>query len=67
MSLTPAAQRWCEEMAVFYPDEIETWVRRAAVIARAQGKTRIGKLDLDSAMMVAGDEFLPCEDKTTQV
>ena len=62
MPLTRAAQRWCEEMAAFYPKEIETWVRRAATIARAQGKSRIGKLDLDSAMMVAGDEFLPCQD-----
>lgn len=61
MALTASAQRWCDEMAVYYPHEIETWKRRGAAIARAHGKDRIGKLDLDTAMMVAGDEFLPEE------
>ena len=64
MPLTAAAKRWCAEMAEHYPGKIDDWKRKAAVIARAQGKDRIGKLDLDSAMMVAGDEFLPCVDPT---
>ena len=63
MPLTPAAKRWCAEMSEYYPEKIEDWQRKAAIIAQAQGKTKIGKLDLDSAMMVAGDEFLPCQDE----
>ena len=66
MPLTRAAQRWCERMAEFFPHEIDDWKRKAAIIAKSQGKTQIGKLDMDSAMMVAGDEFLPCvEDSQT--
>ena len=67
MELTAAAKRWCKEMSAYYPREIDEWKRRAAVIARAQKKRQIGKSDLEAAMMVAGDEFLPCEeDKSTQ-
>ena len=68
MELTAAARRWCREMAVHYPREIGTWKRWAAVIAKAQGKSRIGKNDLEAAMMTAGDEFLPCdEDSNSRV
>lgn len=59
MKMTPGARKLFDAMTALYPDLALPWTNRAKVIAADAGHGSILKEDLEAAIHLAGDEFLP--------